>query len=72
MKEICCKYIYEQYIIVTARCRLQYHMNVSQTLQTFWMEEIAYHEEYKHFKWKRMHIMNITKVLNGRKCLLQT
>ena len=45
MKEICCKYIYEQYIIVTARCRLQYHMNVSQTLQTFWMEEIAYHEE---------------------------
>ena len=32
------------------------------------MKEIAHHE-YKRFKWKRMHVANITKVLNeGNAC----
>ena len=28
------------------------------------MKEIAHREQYKLFKWKRMHVANITKVLN--------
>ena len=36
------------------------------------MKEIAHHKQYKGVKWKRMHITNITKVLNERSCLSQT
>ena len=36
------------------------------------MKEIAHREQYKLFKWKRMHVANITKVLNERECLPQT
>ena len=36
------------------------------------MKEIAHHEEYKSFKWKRVRVANITKVLNERECLSRT
>ena len=57
MKEIRCKYIYEQYIIVTARCRLQYHMNVCR-------------KHYKHFECKRLHITKNANILNGKESAL--
>ena len=56
--------IYEQCIVVIARCRLQYNMNV-------------YLKHYKHFEWKRMLvkricITNIILVLNEGKCASRT
>ena len=45
---------------------------VSGTLQTFWTKEIPRHEQYKRFKWKRMRVANITKILNERECLSRT
>ena len=36
------------------------------------MKEIACHEQYEHFKWKRMYFANITKVLNERESASQT
>ena len=40
-------------MIVIARCRVQYNMNVC-------------HKHYKHFEWKRLHVANNTNVLNGK------
>ena len=56
--------IYEQCIVVIARCRLQYNMNV-------------YLKHYKHFEWKRMLVKricvtNIILVLNEGKCTSRT
>ena len=36
------------------------------------MKEIARREQYERFKWKRMHVANITKVLNERECASRT
>ena len=36
------------------------------------MKETAHHEQYDHFKCKRMHVANITKALDERECLSQT
>ena len=55
--------------ICNAVCNIIY---VSRTSRTFWMKETARHEQYKNFKWKRMRVANITKVLNERECLSRT
>ena len=55
MKEFCCKY--EQYIIVTAKCRVQYNMcvtNITNILN------------------ERLHITNNTNVLNVKECASRT
>ena len=43
-----------------------------ETLQTFWMIEVACCKQYEHFKLKKMCDTNMTKVLNERECASKT
>ena len=47
--------MYAQFVIVIARCRVKYNINVR-------------HEHYKHFEQKRLVVANNTNVLNGKEC----
>ena len=49
--------IYEQYVIVIARCRVRYNMNVCR-------------KHYEHFEWKRLRVAK--NVLIGKECESRT
>ena len=75
LKDIWRNFIVNIWTIRNSHCEVQsaiLYECVSGAIQTFWMKEIARHEQYKHFKWKRMHVANITKVLKERECLSRT